>query len=38
VVTKVLDMVPDVLDRFTKDKAEQKAEKEKVESVVEDIE
>ena len=37
VVTKVLDMVPDVLDRFTKDKKEQADIKEKVESVVEDI-
>ena len=37
VVTKVLDMVPDVLDRFTKDKKEQKDMKEKVESVVEDM-
>lgn len=37
VVTKVLDMVPDVLDRFTKDKKEQNDMKEKVESVVEDI-
>lgn len=34
VVTKVLDMVPDVLDRFTKDKNEQKAMQEKVDSVV----
>ncbi len=37
VVTKVLDMVPDVLDRFTKDKKEQKDIKEKVDSVVEDM-
>ena len=37
VVTKVLDMVPDVLDRFTKDKKEQDDMKEKVESVVEDM-
>ena len=37
VVTKVLDMVPDVIDRFTKDKKEQEDIKEKVESVVEDI-
>ena len=37
VVTKVLDMVPDVIDRFTKDKKEQEDMKEKVESVVEDI-
>lgn len=37
VVTKVLDMVPDVLDRFTKDKKEQEDMKEKVESVVEDM-
>ena len=37
VVTKVLDMVPDVLDRFTKDKKEQNDMKEKVESVVDDI-
>ena len=38
VATKVLDMVPDLIDRFTKDKAEQKAEQEKVDSVVGDIE
>ena len=37
VVTKVLDMVPDVLDRFTKDKKEQEDMKEKVDSVVEDM-
>lgn len=37
VVTKVLDMVPDVLDRFTKDKKEKEDMKEKVESVVEDM-
>ncbi len=37
VVTKVLDMVPDVLDRFTKDKKEKDDMKEKVESVVEDM-
>lgn len=37
VVTKVLDMVPDVIDRFTKDKKEQDDMKEKVESVVEDM-
>lgn len=34
VVTKVLDMVPDVLDRFTKDKTEQKDMQDKVDSVV----
>ena len=34
VVTKVLDMVPDVLDRFTKDKGEQKEMQEKVNEVV----
>ena len=37
VVTKVLDMVPDIVDRFTKDKGEQKAMQEKVESVVEEL-
>lgn len=37
VVTKVLDMVPDVLDRFTKDKKDKDDMKEKVESVVEDM-
>ena len=37
VITKVLDMVPDVLDRFTKDKKEQEDMKEKVDSVVEDM-
>ena len=37
VVTKVLDMVPDIVDRFTKDKGEQKAVQEKVESVVEEL-
>lgn len=34
VVTKVLDMVPDVLDRFTKDKGEQKEMQDKVNEVV----
>lgn len=36
VVTKVLDLVPDVLDRFTKDKNEQKDMQDKVDSVVSD--
>lgn len=36
-VTKVLDMIPDVLDRFTKDKSDEKEMKSKVDSVVEDI-
>lgn len=34
VVTKVIDLIPDVLDRFTKDKGEQKNMKEKVDKVV----
>lgn len=35
-VTKVLDLIPDVLDRFTKDKSEQKQMQDKVDSVVAD--
>lgn len=38
VVTKVLDMVPDVIDRFTKNKNEEEEIKEKVDSVVENME
>ena len=37
VVTKVIDMVPDVLDRFTKDKKEKADLDQKVSEVVEDI-
>ncbi len=37
-VTKILDMVPDLVDRFTTSKTEQKAEQEKVDSVVNDME
>lgn len=37
VVTKVIDMVPDVLDRFTKSKKEKDELKEKVDEVVEDL-
>ena len=36
-VTKVIDMVPDVLDRFTKDKKEKKDLDQKVSEVVEDF-
>ena len=35
-VTKVLDLIPDVLDRFTKDKSERKEMQDKVDSVVAD--
>lgn len=35
-VTKVLDLIPDVLDRFTKDKSERKEMQAKVDSVVAD--
>lgn len=38
VVTKVIDMVPDVLDRFTKSKKEKEDLNEKVNEVVEGIE
>lgn len=38
VVTKVIDMVPDVLDRFTKDKKEKADLDKKVNEVVEDLE
>ena len=37
-VTKVLDMVPDLIDSFKKDKTEKKEMQEKVDSVVADIE
>ena len=37
-VTKVLDMVPDLIDSFKKDKTEKKEMQEKVESVVADLE
>ena len=37
-VTKILDMVPDVLDRFTTSKAEKKDLKDKIDSVVKDNE
>ncbi len=38
VVTKVIDMVPDVLDRFSKDKKEKADLDQKVNEVVEDLE
>lgn len=38
VVTKVIDMVPDVLDRFTKDKKEKADLDQKINEVVEGIE
>ena len=37
-VTKVLDMVPDLIDSFKKDKTEKQEMQEKVDSVVSDIE
>ena len=37
-VTKVLDMVPDLIDSFKKDKTEKKDMQEKVDSVVADLE
>ena len=37
-VTKVLDMVPDLIDSFKKDKTEKKDMQEKVDSVVSDLE
>ena len=37
-VTKVLDMVPDLIDSFKKDKTEKKEMQEKVDSVVADLE
>ena len=37
-VTKVLDMVPDLIENFKKDKNEKKEMQEKVDSVVSDIE
>lgn len=37
-VTKVLDMVPDIIDSFKKDKSEKKDMQEKVDSVVNDFE
>ena len=38
VTTKILDMVPDLVDRFTKDKTEQQEMKEKVDSVISEME
>ncbi len=37
-VTKVLDMVPDIIDSFKKDKTEKQEMQEKVDSVVSDLE
>ncbi|MBR6360108.1 MAG: GerW family sporulation protein [Lachnospiraceae bacterium] len=37
-MTKILDLVPDVLDRFTTSKAEKKDLKDKIDSVVKDTE
>ena len=37
-MTKILDMVPDMVDRFTKDKSEQQDMKEKVDSVISEME
>jgi uncharacterized spore protein YtfJ len=37
-VTKILDMVPDVIDSFKKDKNDKKDMQEKVDSVVSDLE
>ncbi len=38
VTTKLLDMVPEILDRFTKDKGAEKEMQDKVDSVVEGME